>query len=495
MTLHAVLSRWRASVVLGLAAALPLALLLAAEAHIAGSVGLPLDDAWIHLHFARNLAEGAGFVYNPGTPVAGSTAPVWTLLLAAALAIAGHSLAVVKGLGIVVTLAAAVATRAAALAWGASPVVALATAVALLWTGPLAWGALSGMEVSLAALLVAASLTAHARGQSAVTAALATLAVLARPEALILLPLLIAAGPWSLRRTCLMLGVAVVLLTPAVAFNLATVGRPMPATAAAKVEGGLVGWLAGMHEPLWRLFIARPWAFVVDWVMWLAAAHWLLPIVLVVAVVAVWRRWGCRLGLPALALLVHPLAMALLAPFRGPGFQEGRYSIHLLPLALVSLAVAVSSLPRRLQTAAIALYLGLALTTLPMAAWRYGRAVENINDMQVHLGHWVDANLPRNARLALNDVGAIAYVSRREVIDLMGLVTPEILAYRRDGEEGVIRYVRERCPDYVIVFPAWFPLMTTRPDLLQPIYSVRLDHNLVAGADEMVVYRLRRCAV
>ncbi len=59
---------------------------------IAGTAGLssfPLDDPWIHLHFARNLAEGHGFAYNPGVPVAGSTAPLWTLLLASVFALLG----------------------------------------------------------------------------------------------------------------------------------------------------------------------------------------------------------------------------------------------------------------------------------------------------------------------------------------------------------------------------------------------------------------------
>src|SRR4026207_1010669 len=49
---------------------------------MAGPVGLatfPLDDSWIHLQFARNLAEGRGFAYNPGVPVSGSTAPLSTV--------------------------------------------------------------------------------------------------------------------------------------------------------------------------------------------------------------------------------------------------------------------------------------------------------------------------------------------------------------------------------------------------------------------------------
>ena len=71
---------------------------------------------------------------------------------------------------------------------------------------------------------------------------------------------------------------------------------------------------------------------------------------------------------------------------------------------------------------------------------------------------------------------------------------PEVIRYRREGEVGVIRYLVERCPGHVIVFPAWFPRMTARRDLLEPIYRVRLGRNTVAGADEMVVYRLVRCA-
>ena len=61
-----------ACVALSLAAAL--AVYWIAEGRIAGAASLssfPLDDSWIHLHFARNLAEGAGFAYNPGVPVVG----------------------------------------------------------------------------------------------------------------------------------------------------------------------------------------------------------------------------------------------------------------------------------------------------------------------------------------------------------------------------------------------------------------------------------------
>src|SRR5438105_13548044 len=69
--------RWRADLLVVAAALLPLALFIVRERQVAGAPGFPLDDSWIHLHFARNLAAGAGFSYNPGVPIAGSTAPLW----------------------------------------------------------------------------------------------------------------------------------------------------------------------------------------------------------------------------------------------------------------------------------------------------------------------------------------------------------------------------------------------------------------------------------
>jgi hypothetical protein len=467
--------------------AIPLALFLLSERQIAGASGFPLDDSWIHLHFARNIAEGGGFSYNPGVPVAGSTAPLWTLLLAAGVALAGSSLGLVKGIGVALLIGAALVTRRAAIAWGVSPPAALIVSVLCAWSGAMVWGALSGMEVPLAALLVAATLWVHASGSAGWTALFGALAVLARPEALILLPLLALARPLDRRRAAAFILIPLLALAPAIAFNMATVGAPIPSTAAAKVEGGLVGWLSGLREPILQTWVLRPWSFFREWVIWLGGTHWLLPLSLP-GVLLAWWRGGRALGLPALALLAHPLAMALLAPYRGPGFQEGRYSIHLLPLAWLMVALLLGRAATRRMAVALTLVLLLSLPQLWVSARRYGWAVENINDMQVELGRWIDRTLPGEARLAVNDVGAIAFFSRREVIDLMGLVTPDILPYRRHGEDGVLQYLEQSCPDYLIIFPSWFPKLSERSDLFRAIHSVHLDRNVVSGGDTMVVY-------
>ena len=47
----------------------------------AALTGLPLDDAWIHLVYARSLAALHGFAYNPGQLETGATSPLWAALL------------------------------------------------------------------------------------------------------------------------------------------------------------------------------------------------------------------------------------------------------------------------------------------------------------------------------------------------------------------------------------------------------------------------------
>jgi len=470
-------------------AALVVLLFGVAERRIAGEPGLPLDDAWIHLRFAENLATGGGFAINPGAPVAGSTAPLWTLALAGALALGLSGLWAAKALGLVCYGAVGLLTRRLAVALALPRGLALAAGVGVVALGRLAWGALSGMEVCLAAAGVAAGALLAARGRPLAAAAALGLATLARPEAGLLLGLHVA-GAARLPAAAARAAAGGLVLAPALAFNLATGGRLVPATAIAKVEGGLLGRWVGLPEAA-GVAAERVGAWLAEWTWLLAHDHWALPPLLLVGL-AVTRRGP--LGWLPWAIVLHPVAMALVAPYRGPAFQTGRYSTHLVPLAAVvalagldGLRTRVGSRPMLHAAVALALALGLLLP-LPAAGRAYAWGVQNINAMQVRLGRWVARATPPDAVLAVNDVGALAYFGHRPIIDLMGLVTPDIVPARRAGETGILRYLEARCPDYLVIFPAWFPALAARRDLVRPIERARLEHNVVAGADEMVVY-------
>ena len=135
---------------------LAIALFLAAEHRIAGAPGLPLDDGWIHLRLAQNLAAGGGLAINPGEPVSASTAPLWSVMLAGLLAAGLPALLAAKALGLACWMGTGLVTRRLAGAAGLAAGVAWAAGLAALLLSRLVWGALSGMEVPLAALTVVA---------------------------------------------------------------------------------------------------------------------------------------------------------------------------------------------------------------------------------------------------------------------------------------------------------------------------------------------------
>jgi len=164
-----------------------------------GGLGWPLDDSWIHLQFARNLAAGHGLSYNAGELVTGSTAPLWTALLALLAYLPGSPLAWAQLAGALFYLAGVDATWRLARELGLKPGLAALAGGLTLGTGWLVWSALSGMEIPLFVLLSTWGMVLHLRERAAAAAlplapAVLALAALARPEGLLLLALAFADG-------------------------------------------------------------------------------------------------------------------------------------------------------------------------------------------------------------------------------------------------------------------------------------------------------------
>ncbi len=115
---------------------------------------LKFDDAYIHFRYAENIAQGEGFVYNPGERVLGSGAIPWNLMLAviAALAPPGTLPAAVSVLNYLALLACA-ALLLAALRELVRPWVGMAITAALLAQGPLVVSSVGGMETVSLCLL------------------------------------------------------------------------------------------------------------------------------------------------------------------------------------------------------------------------------------------------------------------------------------------------------------------------------------------------------
>jgi len=121
----------------------------------------------------------------------------------------------------------------------------------------------------------------------------------------------------------------------------------------------------------------------------------------------------------------------------------------------------------------------------------YAWNVDNINEMHVALGRWVTEHTPPGAVLALNDIGAITYFSERPVVDLAGLITPEVvpLLHSPDRDALLADFMDELGVEYVVILPNWFPGLAARDDVLEPVHQVTLERNTIVGGETMVVYQ------
>ena len=233
-----------------------------------------------------------------------------------------------------------------------------------------------------------------------------------------------------------------------------------------------------------------------------------LAIAVPLGLLAVAKR-GCeRSWLILLVLIGFPVLRGILAPFKGATFQQGRYAAYLVPLltviGLVGLRCAWSLLreslnfgvAQRWRRRLVALVWVAVLGNLVVMNARQGRDyaahVADIDYMHVAMGRWLAANTTNDAVVATNDIGAIAYFSGRRIIDIVGLATPEVLAYLAPGvaaDLGVLRFLEKVQPDYLVILPNWYPQLAEMRYLFRPLHTVEVRSDTIAGGARMIVYK------
>ncbi len=479
------------------------------SAHLVASAGFPLDDAWIHAQFARNLATGHGFSYTGDRWVAGSTAPLWTFALALGYLLIPNIVIVAKTLGLLCQAATGIAAARLGNWLSESRLIGFTSGLLAAATPILVWGGVSGMEVPLAAGLVLLGIDQHLRAKSATGVLWLALACLARPECLTILALAIADLIWKwlrhreaihMRQLLQALGVAALILGPWIAFNYATIGKPLPTTFYAKSGSGLVrAWEQRDAVMAQRdVLVFGPQAvinFAIILGDQLGLVAWLIPIGLIACAAMRPRRHAAIFLF--LLLVIVPFTMGLTAPQRLKLSNE-RYVPQLIAIGAVlagagllpvmrALAAAIASVPARAAaTAALPVLLvwPVASRTLDGTFW-FVRSVKNIQELHVALGEWIRWHIPPGATVATNDVGAIAYFGRHPILDIEGLVSPEALAYRGTGRG--LRVVEAFHPDYLVIFPHWYPEIAAQPERFRLVYRASIPDNYISAGGEFLV--------
>ncbi|MEK7278777.1 MAG: hypothetical protein AAB427_15605 [Chloroflexota bacterium] len=443
-------------------------------ARFAGVAGFPLDDAWIHQTYARNLAWHGQWAFILGQPSAGSTSPLWTLLLAVGYALRIDYFVWTTALNAVLLgVTAWLAYRLSGRWW-------VGALVAVEWH--LVWAAASGMETILFCALVMAAwratIAGAARSYAMLGGVLIGLAVWTRPDGLIALPfcataIWLASKENTIKRLALFTLGAAAVVAPYFFFNISLSGQWWPNTFFAKqAEYAIL-----LQLPLWRR-LAQIFA-----APFVGATLLLLPALFN-------RKWWIQLSWVAAFLAVYAFRLPVT-------YQHGRYLIPIIPMLIVIggagaagwVQLKANAVWRRVISRAWVIALG----GVAAAFWALGANaliadVRVINAEMVRTAKWVAANLPPGTVVAAHDIGALGYFADVQLIDLAGLVSPEVIPIIGD-EKRLREFMSREGAQYFINYPGWCPGFTGQADVT-PVFQTGPLCDPSAPNLHMTVYRL-----
>ncbi len=432
-------------------------------------LGLPFweyrtDDTYIFLRYAQNWAAGLGPAFNPGEPTYGFSSPLWLAALTGAERLGIGGLTAAKVLAVACGVASVWGFWWWARAWLPASAAGWVTCAWAANGWLVRWSA-AGMETALILAWTVWCLALDARAWqrrevSWGAAVCAGAAALTRPEGAILAAVLCVATVWRAGwRHALAQGVIVSLLVvPWLLYAQFTFGGFLPITGAAKGTVG-VAWgidplrdvaravaatsclevlLAGLGIGLALGADRRPpgWGTALGWLGGLilfysltgfdVLSRYALPIVPVVVVAGFWElerlpgRWA-----PGVLLALMTVWWAWVG-------AQAELSPRVWGIAAVATAAVVVGLhhrlwPRRLALAAALVVLGNA-GLLANVVYPHTHAFSRgVIDCFQGLGTWFAEHTEPDAQVAIADIGAFGYYSNRRVVDMAGLITPQMI--------------------------------------------------------------------
>jgi hypothetical protein len=117
----------------------------------------------------------------------------------------------------------------------------------------------------------------------------------------------------------------------------------------------------------------------------------------------------------------------------------------------------------------------------------YTSDVEFIETEMVDTAKWVSENLPTNAVVAAHDIGALGYFDAHSLVDLAGIITPEVIPFMLD-ETRLADYLYQQGVTHLVVFPDWYPTLTQD---LPIIFTTGARYAPSVGGKNLTVYKWR----
>lgn len=451
------------------------------------SYGYIEDDAFIHLEFARSLAEGQGFAFN-GQIVNGDTAPLWVILLTVVHTVGFGWIAAAKflcGIGVLIALSGVwrIASDIAVGPTGRRFLPCVAVLLTALNPYFVHWS-FSGMEsvtalgVSLWAIWAVFSAKPQSWRRLTAGALLLSIAPLLRPELLLLSS---AAGivllhqAWQMpaapaRRALAIVLLATIMALPTVLWSIyafESFGSIMPNTNAAKRGGGLAMVATKLASVYFVGFAATIVLFPVVARRLLKAgvpaAIWVLLLWPVACIAfyladhtAVQTRY-CLLSMPSLTIAV----LWLLQESARPAWVRGIVAA----MSMVSLGIVIAIVYPHVSNKV-------------KLVWAVSAAAAFIRD-----------KLPHDAPIAVYSIGQLAFECRHPLIDISGITRPGVLPYLGNLPDS-IRWAKEQGAQFYIGGDAPGQTAARLFSFPMPFVGWSFKHANYNASSETGIYRL-----
>jgi hypothetical protein len=413
------------------------------------------EDFFITLRYAENIAHGRGFVYNPGERVLGTTTPLYTLYLATASWCGSNPILAGKVANILADGATVYLIAATLFRLGRPRVGLLAALLYAFASTPINFS-IGGMETGLVTLAATRAIYAFVSGRGRAMFAWLALLFLFRIDGLLLAALLAAGWLWAqpVRSRWWNLASAawpgLLIVTPWLVFAWTYFGSPIPVSMIAKLA--VYARMVPEQLPNLPAFLTQFWTGLPQKV--------LLAGFLVGAGICVRDR---RLLAPIVWLLAY---FATMLVSKVPAF--GWYFMPPLPLyyivAALGIAWVIDRCARTIRNPAAVqrAYLpGMALLALGLI-WHlrsidrdiaHAQRTEDI--VRLPIGLWLHDNAAPNDHVLLEPIGYIGYYSGLPILDMIGLVSPEVLAsYRASVQNPRLDIVQRLRPELLLLRPS-----------------------------------------
>jgi hypothetical protein len=510
--------RWTNALIAGagaVASAFVVAMLSATDGHFVPQV----VDLYVVCQYARAMAEGHPFQYNPGEPPStGATSVLYTAWLALGHALGARGEALIA---FAIATGAALYVMACAVALGLGQRLAgeregwLAGALVALG-GPVVWAFLYGSDIALfmflALWLLERMVTAWTTGALGSAALVAALISLARPEGLLIAiafgiacslrfrgrrPWLIA---WAPAAAALTVVLALRLLTGAWLGSslsdkslVASYGVAATIGVVAEYATDVIrGLLLGFYPSQSPVGFSRGWA---------SLYFPPLGLLLVVAALLATPRAAAR---PAARWWAGTAAVTVLAlaPNLFLGVHFNRYLLWAIPgllvMAAAGLGVAArwiasgdAPLERSLFRAGAALMLVLGALSTARFAVAYGDMAGEVYRRDVAAAQWIGRHLPAGVAIA-NLATSVEYLTGHRNLNLHGVTTPAFFGGRAtERDAGALAGLRRL---EVGERPAYLMVMASTASA-SPLARALIEGPALfassTGGDELLIHRIR----